>query len=950
MDNQTLRILLDKLNAHCGLALEAAAGFAAARGQYEITIEHLLLKLMEEGQKGHFDCIIEHFEVDQDSLWQQLLENIHQQRGGNQGKPVMSPLLYQMLEKACLANSLHYAPDIIDSAGILDAVIQMAMTLPRHQAFRALDVVSLEALHQHFSRITADSSETAHRLGEGPSHGQPGQARAVASEAGTALDQFTIDLTAKAREGAMDPITGRNEEIRMAIDILCRRRKNNPILVGEPGVGKTAIVEGLAQKIVAGEVPELLRGIRLCVLDLGLLQAGAGVKGEFERRLKQVIDDVQNAPEPVMLFIDEAHTLVGAGGEAGKGDAANLLKPALARGELRTLAATTWSEYKQYFERDPALVRRFQLVKVEEPSTDAAILMLSGLKKRYEHHHGVMITDDAIETAVTYSQRYITGRYLPDKAIDLIDTAAARVKLGQAIAPQSLETLQARIDYLSARIQTLNSERAQGLSIHTEVLDRLQQELKEASSEQEALTTQWQQQSDLVKAIRKDSDTLQQYLSQHSNDTLDADDTLAGMIDISQLRRQTLARIQAERPMVQPEVNSLAIADVVADWTGIPVGSMVKDELQNLLQFEQKLGEGIVGQDGAIATIGKTLRASKAGLRTSEGPLGVFLLAGPSGVGKTETARALARQLFGSEKALISINMSEYQEAHTVSQLKGSPPGYVGYGEGGILTEAVRQRPYSVVLLDEAEKAHLDVMNLFYQVFDRGFMRDGEGREIDFTNTVILLTSNLGAEAIQRRFEPPEVTVEAKLEPDQDIAEATEAPDTPETNPETEHDEPEWAPPSYSELVDLVRPEVLRHFAPALVARMQIVPFNSLSEQALSAVVALKLDQLAQRLHQQHGLEVQCTEAVMAHLAAQCRLNDSGARHVNALLEQQLMPALASQILGYLAEEDMPDILRLDYQDDEGLVCTFADRAPNHTASQDQAVPAETEEPLGVPQ
>jgi len=899
MDNQTLRVLVEKLNPACATALEAAAGFAVSRGHFEIGIEHLLLKLMEDASNNHLNAVLQYFKVDQDHLWQGLIENINVLRSGQPGKPGISQALYQLLEKACLTASIHYGQEQIHSASLLDAVISLSASLPGYRAYQPLDAVNLPLLHQQFARIVHGSEESW--VGDrGAAQAKSKNTRSTSPEGATALERFTTDLTERARQGKLDAISGRNAEIRMAIDILCRRRKNNPLLVGEPGVGKTAIVEGLAQKIVAGEVPELLRNVRLCVLDLGLLQAGAGVKGEFERRLKQVIEEVEAAADPVMLFIDEAHTLVGAGGEAGMSDAANLLKPALARGELRTVAATTWSEYKQYFERDPALARRFQMVKVDEPDTESAIHMLSGIKGSYEKHHDVHITDEALETAVLLSQKYITGRYLPDKAIDLLDTAAARVRMGQTMPPQSLEALQARITYLQTRLQTLQAEHTRGLSINQDVFEHLRSELEKTLVDAAEAEQAWQEQSQLVEIIRADGHHLDQHAANGNHETLDE------LLALSQLRREALARLQTARPLVQPEVNALSIADVVADWTGIPIGSMVKDELHNLLTLETCLMENIVGQDAAISVLGRTLRASKAGLKTSEAPLGVFLLAGPSGVGKTETARNLARQLFGSEKALVTINMSEYQEAHTVSQLKGSPPGYVGYGQGGLLTEAVRQRPYCVVLLDEVEKAHVDVMNLFYQVFDRGFMRDGEGREIDFKNTVILMTSNLGSEQIQQRFEPPEITDEANDE----IAEV---------------EAPAWIVPSFNELVELVRPEVISHFAPALVARMQLVPFSSLTEESLRQVVGLKLDQLAERLQKQHGIRMRCDEAVMQHLAQQCRFTDSGARHVNALLEQQLMPGIAGQLLMFLAEDDLPDIMTLELDEQGELCCTFAD-------------------------
>ncbi|TCS41300.1 type VI secretion system ATPase TssH [Reinekea marinisedimentorum] len=911
MDGKTLRALLDKLNGQCGQMMEAAAGFTISRGHYQITIEHLLIKLLEDDHRYGIDAVLEYFQVNIDELWQGLIDSINSLRSGHQGKPGMSENLFQVLEKACVINSVHYRREDIDSVSILEAVIELSPSFPGFSAYRALDRVSLDELRAHRFEITKNCSEGAVR--DVPAGGQS-SVRPQAQQGESALDQFTTDLTAKAKNEDMDPITGRNEEIRMAIDILCRRRKNNPILVGEPGVGKTAVVEGLAQKVARGEVPDLLKNIRICVLDMGLLQAGAGVKGEFERRLKQVIDEVKESATPVMLFIDEAHTLIGAGGEAGLSDAANLLKPALARGELRTIAATTFSEYKQYFEKDPALARRFQLVKVEEPTIEAAILMLNGLKGRYQQHHEVRITDAAVEAAVTLSDRYITGRYLPDKAIDLLDTAAARVRMGQSVIPSKLESLAERQNYLETRLQQIADEQEAGMLVNDSLQETLQKELQECLNEAESYHAQWQQESALVGEIH-----------QHVKNLTSQDETadLAAVLAHSQSLRSELTQLQAERPLVQPEVNELAIADVVADWTGVPVGSMSKSDLQSVLTFEEAISDVVIGQDLALQAMGKALRSAKAGLRTSEGPVGVFLLTGPSGVGKTETARAIAEHMFGSSRALITINMSEYQEAHTVSQLKGSPPGYVGYGQGGILTEAVRQRPYSVVLLDEVEKAHPDVMNLFYQVFDRGFMRDGEGREIDFKNTLILMTSNVGSAQIQERCTPK--SADEKIA---DIMSAGEE-DALEKLAELSHqseEEQEWQEPGLSELQTLVKPELLGCFAPALLARMQVVPFVSLSGEVLAQIVSLKLEAIARRLMDLYQIEFRCDQTVLSHLAGQCELNDSGARFVNSMVDQQLMPGIAQSLLHFISEDDVPDILTLVLNEEQQLECVFADK------------------------
>lgn len=910
MNAKTLRALLDKLNTDCGIMMEAAAGFAASRGHYQITVEHLLLKLLEDDRRLHIDCVLAHFNVDVDQLWQAMIETINGLRADHQGKPGISPALFETLEKSCLINAVHYGRDDIDSAALVEAIVELAPVYPSFAGYRALESVALDELRQHRAAICQHSTEG--KASFGATQKSTGHQAEASSE--SALAQFTTDLTERAASDDMDPITGRHEEIRMAIDILCRRRKNNPILVGEPGVGKTAVVEGLAQKVVRGEVPALLKDIRIHVLDMGLLQAGAGVKGEFERRLKAVIDEVRDAAGSIMLFIDEAHTLIGAGGEAGLGDAANLLKPALARGELRTIAATTFSEYKQYFEKDPALVRRFQNITVEEPSLDSAILMLNGLRDTYQSHHDVQITDAAIEAAVSLSDRYITGRYLPDKAIDLLDTAAARVRMGQSVVPQQLESLSERQRYLEARIQQLSAEHQRGITIRESLLETLQQELRSCLQDAASITAQWEQESELVTAIQQQHEQLSH--ASHEDDALDQ------LVEAARQLRLDLVAMQTDRPIVQPEVNELAIADVVADWTGVPVGSMSKNDVQSVLTFESVINETIVGQSVAISAMGQALRASKAGLKTTQGPVGVFLLAGPSGVGKTETARAVAAHLYGSERSLITINMSEYQEAHTVAQLKGSPPGYVGYGQGGVLTEAVRQRPYSVVLLDEVEKAHPDVMNLFYQIFDRGFMRDGEGREIDFKNTLILMTSNLGSELISLRS--------IERSPDEQVADimADGGNDALDRLAEVsaQADEP-WQPPTLTELQTLIKPALLERFAPALLGRMQVVPFVALSQDILRQIVMLKLDAIAQRLDEQYQLAFRCDDAVLENLAAQCASGDTGARYVNALIDQKLMPGIAHSLLQFMADDDMPDSLTLELNDQGQIDCVYADRA-----------------------
>ncbi len=898
MKNRQIRELLERLDDHCSQAFEEAAAFAATRSHYEVTIEHVLIKLLEIGG-GDMDRILRRFDVDLDTFWQGLLANLGRLRANNPGKPAFSPLLFEWLERAWLAASLHYQLDGLRSLPLLDALIEMAPMLPG-EAWGELERIDTDLLHARAADLVAGSVEgplagAAAGVGETVGEGRT----AAPPVADSALARFTQDIVARAANGEIDPVLGRDEEVRLMIDILSRRRKNNPILVGDPGVGKTALVEGLALRIAQGTVPDDLKPVHIHTLDLGLLQAGAGVKGEFEKRLKQVIDEVRNAPQPIILFIDEAHTLIGAGGEAGMSDAANLLKPALARGELRTIAATTWSEYKQYFERDAALERRFQMVKVEEPSEENAIVMLNGLKIHYQMHHNILITDEAIEAAVRLSSRYINGRQLPDKAIDLLDTAAARIRMGQAARPAELEKAESRLEYLERRLAHLDAERRAGIAVEDRLVHQLKTDRDETRARLEALEQQWRRESELVAAIHDKRDSLQQAGEADSADVV-------ALRNASDDLRAELQQVQGERPLVQAEVNAAAVAEVIADWTGVPVGKMLKDDIETLMSLEERLAERVVGQEHALAAIARTVRSARAGLRNPEAPLGVFLLAGPSGVGKTETARALADELLGDERYLITINMSEYQEAHTVSQLKGSPPGYVGYGEGGILTEAVRQRPWSIVLLDEVEKAHPDVMNLFYQVFDRGFMRDGEGREIDFKNTLILMTSNLGTETIMQMTTPPEDT----------------------------EDEAEWRLPSLGELREAIHDDLRRHFAPALLGRMQVIPYLPLAEDALQVIAALKLDAVGRRLQAVHDITFRCQPEVLARLAQQGLHPDTGARHINALVDQQLLPEMSRSLLEFMHAGDMPDVLTLEIDEAGQLSFVFADRLEEAAAQE----------------
>ncbi|MDX6841934.1 type VI secretion system ATPase TssH [Hafnia paralvei] len=873
--------LLRRLNPYCAQALAAAATLCQTRAHAEITVEHWLLKLLEQGE-GDITVIARRYEWDMDGLWQGLLDHLERLPHTIQGKPQLSDKLQQLIKHAWLDASLQENTDAVRSAHLLAALIGKPNLLATDAVWPLLSI-STTQLSRLLPLLDAQSEERP-ELQTGLQHPQQpssSNTESAANEPSTSgvspmqeahlavLNKFTLDVTEKARSGSIDPVFGRDMEIRQMVDILSRRRKNNPILVGEPGVGKTALVEGLALRIAEGNVPDSLKTVSVRTLDLGLLQAGAGVKGEFEQRLKNVIEAVQQSPEPVLLFIDEAHTIIGAGNQTGGADAANLLKPALARGELRTIAATTWSEYKQYFERDAALERRFQMVKVDEPDDEMACLMLRGLKERYATHHGVHIQDAAVKAAVTLSRRYITGRQLPDKGVDLLDTASARVRMSLDTVPEQLTQMNAQLAALEMEKQAIEQDLVFSSGADIERLSAIDQLSVELQRQQTALDAQYQQERELTQQLLE----VRQDISRQSERAA---------------IQQQLSELQGSHPLLSLDVDVRTVANVIADWTGVPLGSLLKDEQTSLLQLEHQLGERVIGQQAALGALAQRLRAAKTGLTSENGPLGVFLLVGPSGVGKTESALALADDLFGGEKSLITINMSEYQEAHTVSQLKGSPPGYVGYGQGGILTEAVRKRPYSVVLLDEVEKAHRDVLNLFYQVFDRGFMRDGEGREIDFRNTVILMTANLGSDELMALLEQ---------------------------QPEA----------SDSMLHELLRPILRDHFQPALLARFQTLIYRPLDAVALRRIVAIKLGQVAKRLQRHYGLTCHIEESLMDTLVAACLLPDTGARNIDSLLNQQILPVLSQQLLQRLAQQRKPDSLTLGFNDEEGITLDFGD-------------------------
>ncbi|MDO2433341.1 type VI secretion system ATPase TssH [Enterobacter bugandensis] len=870
-------ILLRRLNPYCARAMEGAASLCQTRAHAEILPEHWLLKLLEQGE-GDLTVLARRYEWDMDGIWQDLLGWLDKQPRSVRHRPQLSEDIQTLMQQAWLLASLN-GEEHIRSVHLLMALVEKPK-LARCDGLWPLLTLGQSQLERLRPMLDAQSDERPEMQREAElaqNHG--GEVEFVGRPAGeemeeelspalqNALDKFTLDVTAKAKEGKIDPVFGRDTEIRQMVDILSRRRKNNPILVGEPGVGKTALVEGLALRIAEGNVPESLKTVTLRTLDLGLLQAGAGVKGEFEQRLKNVIDAVQQSPSPVLLFIDEAHTIIGAGNQAGGADAANLLKPALARGELRTIAATTWSEYKQYFERDAALERRFQMVKVDEPDDDTACLMLRGLKSRYAEHHNVHITDDAVRAAVTLSRRYLTGRQLPDKAVDLLDTAAARVRMSLDTVPEQLTCIRSQITSLEMEKQALLEDIAVGNQSHGERLTVIEQEENDLIVALDELETQYGQELKLTEQLLESRQDISRQSETHA-------------------LQQELHGMQHSNPLLSLDVDVRTVANVIADWTGVPLSSLMKDEQTELLTLEDEIGKRVVGQDVALAAIAQRLRAAKTGLTSENGPQGVFLLVGPSGVGKTETALALADVMYGGEKSLITINLSEYQEPHTVSQLKGSPPGYVGYGQGGILTEAVRKRPYSVVLLDEVEKAHRDVMNLFYQVFDRGFMRDGEGREIDFRNTVILMTSNLGSDHLMQLLDE---------------------------NPEA----------TQGDLHELLRPILRDHFQPALLARFQTVIYRPLKDASMRTIVEMKLAQVSKRLNRHYGLTTYIDESLYDALTTACLLPDTGARNVDSLLNQQILPVLSQQLLTHMAAKQKTQSLHLSWSEEEGIGLLF---------------------------
>lgn len=861
-----IRTLLSRLNPVCKHAMELAAQQCVRQTHYNVDVEHLLLTLLDTGAPD-WNAVLSHFQIRAEEVSAQLQRAQDHFKRGNGRTPALSPNFSPLFQEAWLLSSMLLGQQQIRSGTLLLALLEVdSLRGLLLESAPGLLNISRTALRQALPSILANSAEDAGdpaaraETGADPlrADGAPGMPTpSLPAARQSALELYTVDLTALASAGAIDPVRGRDAEIRQLIDVLLRRRQNNPILTGEAGVGKTAVVEGFAQRIVLGDVPPALRNVSVRSLDLALLQAGAGVRGEFENRLKSVIGEVKASPTPIILFIDEAHQLIGAGGSEGQGDAANLLKPALARGELRTIAATTWAEYKRYVERDPALARRFQVVKVEEPSEAAAVEMLRGMVQRLQAHHGVEILDTAVRDAVKLSHRYISGRQLPDKAISVLDTACARVAIGQSAEPEEIEALGRAIEAAENQLRIQRHEAATGAD-REDAIAATQRQIEEQREQHRRLGEKLAAERGAVAEIltwrRRIADRVE-----NGERAADEEDLSALTANLTRLEKG-LEAVQNDEPIVPVCVDSSVVAKVISGWTGIPVGRMLADELHTVLYLQDRLSGRIVGQDEALDAIARRIRTFRADLDDPGKPVGVFLLLGPSGVGKTETACALADTLYGGERNMITINMSEFQEAHSVSGLKGAPPGYVGYGRGGVLTEAVRRRPYSVVLLDEMEKAHPDVLEMFFQVFDKGTMEDGEGVSIDFKNTLILLTSNASQDV---------------------ITDACRG----------------GARPSPEALIERLRPPLLRQFSPAFLGRLVMVPYYPLGDSQINAIVNLKLGRLARRFERNHHARLGWDDAVAQSIAARCKEVDSGARNVDHILTQAVLPELARQVL-----------------------------------------------------
>lgn len=860
MSNISRVSLFAKLNPIAFKSVEGATVLCKLRGNPYVQLTHWVAQILHQDDSD-WHHILRHFELDVGMVLADVQRALEGQPGGAQGISDLSESITNAVERAWVYASLLYGAQKVRTGHVLLALLKTDFLLPELLRISPrFKEIPEAALSENFAHLVEHSAEQALLNVDLPQGAVPGEASGAmhAAQLGgeEALARYTVDLTGKARNGEIDPVCGRELEVRQIIDILLRRRQNNPLITGEAGVGKTAVVEGFALQVVAGEVPPALQGVRVLTLDLGLLQAGASMKGEFEQRLRQVIDEIQASEQSTILFIDEVHTLVGAGGNQGTGDAANLLKPALARGTLRTIGATTWAEYKKYIEKDPALTRRFQVVQVEEPSEAKGIDMLRGLAQAMQAHHGVFLLDEAVQAAVRLSHRYIPARQLPDKAISLLDTACARVAVSQHAIPAPIELIQNKLQALQIECAAINKESVFGQE-HSIRLAEIEANQTTLAIELEQLKAQWANEKQILTALQN------LRLEMEKASDLNAEPTQATLAKLKLLEYE-IKTLQGEKPMIHPQVDAQCVAGVVADWTGIPVGRMVRNEIENVLNLAHGLGARIVGQPHALDTIARRIQTNRAGLDDPNKPVGVFMLAGTSGVGKTETALALAENLYGGEHNVITINMSEYQEAHTVSSLKGAPPGYVGYGEGGVLTEAVRRKPYSVVLLDEVEKAHPDVHELFFQVFDKGWMEDGEGRRIDFRNTLILLTTNVGTRELM-------ALCKAGL--------STEKMPAPE------------------ELVQALRAPMLQVFPPALLGRLDVVPYYPLSSAILADIVRLQLNRIQQRIASTHRMAVHIDDSVIDRIVMRCNEADSGGRMVGNILSNTLLPTVSRQLL-----------------------------------------------------
>ncbi|HMO68516.1 MAG TPA: type VI secretion system ATPase TssH [Novosphingobium sp.] len=872
--------LFGRLNATALKGIETATGFCKMRGNPYVELVHWVHVLAQDPQND-LAAIRSAFGMDDESLARQIVATLDGLPRGATAISDFSPQIEEAIEKGWLYASLQFGAGRVRTGHLIYGMLKTA-TL-RNALFAIsgeFRKVQVERLGAEFEAVCASSHETTQGADLGGAAGSDAGAGPVGGGEGVA--RFSVDLTQQARDGRIDRIVGRDAEIRQCVDILLRRRQNNPILVGEAGVGKTAVVEGFARRIVDGDVPPSLQGVTLRSLDIGLMQAGASMKGEFEKRLRQVIDEVEASPTPIVLFIDEAHTLIGAGGQAGTGDAANLLKPALARGNLRTIAATSYAEYRQYFEKDPALTRRFQTVDVAEPETDKAVAMIRSVAPMMESHHNVVVLDEAVEAAVKLSQRYVPARQLPDKAVSLLDTACARVAVSQHSTPAQVEDRRRRLELLEVEREIARRE-AGGQSTDGARLPKLDEAIAEASAALEAVSAKWEREKEALGAVVAARDALTEARKAAGDGVVDGEDALKAALRSA---LDAMAEAHGDEPMVFGVVDQDAVAAVVGDWTGIPMGRMVKNEIESVLTISDQLKRRVIGQDHAMDAIAKRIQNSRAKLDNPNKPVGVFMLCGPSGVGKTETAMVLSELLFSGDDSLIVINMSEFQEAHTVSTLKGAPAGYVGYGQGGVLTEAVRRRPYSVVLLDEVEKAHPDVHEMFFQVFDKGFMNDAEGRYIDFKNTLILLTSNVGTDLITTMSEDEEMKPEAEA------------------------------------LATALRPELLKVFPPALLGRLIVLPYYPLSPTMLQGIVRIQLDRIVKRIADSHGIVFSYGQDVVDLIVSRCNEVASGGRLIDAILTNTMLPDLSIELLNRQMNGDEVKVIDVTV-DGDGLGYRF---------------------------